>query len=240
MPNIICNILEASSPHTISQLISTESNGEEFIDFDNFAPMPEKYSRKKEQTENISSPSLPSDFFNIAKEMMPGFTNWYTWRMKNWGVKSNAYSFAKFSPTRIHFDTSWYHPEAIVKTISQQFPNELFKVAYASEDIGRNMGLYSIRNGKIIEQANIEEDTVLSHNFSSYIVEGESLTERNKSILEIHKNHGISIDEEETKDLLHIIRASEEFHQAIRQEFPKFNFHNPFEWFAITERTVFE
>lgn len=83
-----------------------------------------------------------------------GNNDWYTWRIKNWGTKWNAFDVEintdddDKDELHIKFDTAWTHPFPIVKALSLKFPTIEFAVAYSDDDLGCNFGYYSIMNGK--------------------------------------------------------------------------------------------
>ena len=80
-----------------------------------------------------------------------GKVSWYSWNTENWGTKWNAYDVDRRSETDLKFETAWSHPVPVVKALSEKFPNVDIRVRYADEDIGSNLGEYTIRNGVITE-----------------------------------------------------------------------------------------
>lgn len=77
-----------------------------------------------------------------------GYLTWYEWRLEYWGTKWNADDYylgpGKFE---VRFQTAWSHPFPIIKALSRQFPDDVFVVSYADEDLGHNVGEYEMRNG---------------------------------------------------------------------------------------------
>lgn len=73
---------------------------------------------------------------------------------KYWGTKRNAYgqNAKDNTPTKLIFQTAWKHPIPIIKTLSEKFPEHEIKVNFADEDIGKNCGYYTIKNGFFIEK----------------------------------------------------------------------------------------
>ncbi|UOO85693.1 hypothetical protein [Neisseria arctica] len=65
-----------------------------------------------------------------------GYTNWYWWRMANWGTKWNAYhQYVDVSDTELYitFDTAWSLPEPIYREIAKLFPELKMEVLYIDE-----------------------------------------------------------------------------------------------------------
>lgn len=87
---------------------------------------------------------------NIKKYGAP---TWYEWACQNWGTKWNAYS----TPDKrdrvdtIYFQTAWSLPFPVILALSKKFPAVTIIVSYADEDIGSNLGKFSIKNGVEIE-----------------------------------------------------------------------------------------
>lgn len=47
------------------------------------------------------------------------------------------------------FDTAWRHPFPLIDKLSKMYPEEVIEVTFADEDIGYNLGQYTIRNGNV-------------------------------------------------------------------------------------------
>lgn len=230
MTGLVCNILETSTPEILQKIITKDKDGIETIEFDNFAKTPEKLmAKEKKRLERAAKRENTND--PIAT-MMPGFENWYTWRMKNWGTKSKAFSFLKISPNRVHFETEITPAEKIVELISKKFPNETFKFAYAGDDLGNYpVGMFTMKNGKTIERYEVDEGSILAKNFASYIVEGEPYHE----IARRNLRTGFESESELNKILLHEIINSKDFHARIAFQHRNFNYYNPFEFFNLED-----
>lgn len=74
-----------------------------------------------------------------------GFSNWYDWRIENWGCKWNALDFELDGMCR--FQTPWAHPFPIIEAFSRKYPELVLNVQFADECIGSNAGKYVIQNG---------------------------------------------------------------------------------------------
>jgi hypothetical protein len=86
----------------------------------------------------------------INNHINHGAIHWYDWRIKNWGTKWGAYS-QQLDGDTIKFQTAWSTPQPVIKKLSELFPNVLFSVEYADEDIGTNCGGYSYQNGELTD-----------------------------------------------------------------------------------------
>lgn len=77
---------------------------------------------------------------------------WSDWNRDSWGTKWNGYdSTVDLDGTRITFDTAWSHPEPVIVKLSEKFPDQEIEVQWADEDLGFNVGKYTIKNGKVLE-----------------------------------------------------------------------------------------
>jgi hypothetical protein len=100
-----------------------------------------------------------------------GVATWYEFCPDTWGTKWNAYGqeiievdshykkwmehsnykkrilkkkLKKINSFSFKFQTAWASPMPIINKISEMFPNAVFKISYADEDIGSNCGHYLI------------------------------------------------------------------------------------------------
>lgn len=78
---------------------------------------------------------------------------WREARLSKWGTEHNAFN-TRISNrnNKIFFDTAWSHPRPIYIELSKKNPCTLFKIEYASEDLGYNCGKIFIENGKIFNE----------------------------------------------------------------------------------------
>lgn len=128
MPNWVTTELHAPS-HVLDAMMR-----DGHVDFNLIVPMPETVYRgnlgSKEEAE------------------YPGELNWYGWSKAYWGTKWNANETERPEPMMLRFETAWSHPEPVIKALSERFSNVPIFVAYADEDIGRNLGLYVVTAGE--------------------------------------------------------------------------------------------
>lgn len=79
-----------------------------------------------------------------------GCTTWYDWCCNNWGTKWNALESSidlNENDCLVCFDTAWSAPVPIISTLSEKFPDLIFNLKYADEDIGFNCGYTNFING---------------------------------------------------------------------------------------------
>jgi hypothetical protein len=82
-----------------------------------------------------------------------GCPTWYEWCSQNWGTKWNAYGFRpleKDSDT-IEFYTAWNSVPKIVALLSRKYPEQTITYRWADEDIGHNVGEFTLKDGEVID-----------------------------------------------------------------------------------------
>ena len=72
-----------------------------------------------------------------------GYVDWYDWRCAKWGTKWNVCHY-RHQGGEVWFETAWSHPWPVLEALSRQFPDCVFAVSYADEDIGSNAGAYDM------------------------------------------------------------------------------------------------
>lgn len=86
------------------------------------------------------------NYIHCIKEY--GCTNWYDWRLKNWGTKWNAMDTFLVDDDIIEFNTAWDAPIPIFKALSKKFPNK--EIITDSADEGANFVIGTkLLNGNI-------------------------------------------------------------------------------------------
>ena len=80
-----------------------------------------------------------------------GAPNWYDWCIRNWGTKWNAYECSQVEPeTRVlTFNTAWSGVPEIIEKISEKFPDVKVLYSWADEDIGFNVGSFTMKDGQV-------------------------------------------------------------------------------------------
>ena len=112
MPNHVYNRIKFEGDKTeIEKLFKKAKaknvDGEESeFTFNAFVPMPEKVYRGSLGREE--------------EKQYPGLKNWYGWRIKYWGTKSDCYEM-EITENTIEFETAWSPPYPVLRAISKQF-----------------------------------------------------------------------------------------------------------------------
>lgn len=124
----------------------------------------------------------------------PGVVCWYEWNIANWGTKWGGYD-AEISGSEgdqavLRFDTAWAHPDPVIIALSKKFPEETLDVMYADEDLGFNLGAYTMKNGETTEVAAIEFGSDKAVDLASQIKYG-------KPYAEVKKEWGLDDDEDD-------------------------------------------
>lgn len=125
MPNHVHNKLTAPKEILDKIITPVENSTNPQVNFATITPEPE-YA-----PENETHSTLP---------------DWYQWRLKNWGTKWNAYNTNRLSDTEVSFDTAWASPDIFFQNLAQQHPEATITVEYADEDLGHNLGKYTLHN----------------------------------------------------------------------------------------------
>ena len=152
MANHVLNVITPSADfEKIKARVVTKENGEERFDFEKVVPMPNDIPRRS---------LTPEDLQEV------GSRNWYHWRIAKWGTTWEAFDYSDDGTTFLFF-TGWSHPHPVIEKLSRMFPEVTFRVAYAEEDLGQNVGRYTIKNGELVEHDDIEEGTKEAHQLAA-------------------------------------------------------------------------
>jgi hypothetical protein len=92
----------------------------------------------------------------LDNERLYGCQDWYGWSTDNWGTKWNAYSTNDTDTDEVSFETAWSNPYPVIVALSAKYPEAVFRLRFADEDFGHNVGEYSLKSGYVIEE-NIPE-----------------------------------------------------------------------------------
>lgn len=169
MANWITNTLEIEGENADKVMQELATDGE--LDFNTVVPMPkelegvasparivsekeyEKALKEKETTEDsfFYMPITQKMANRFQKEF--GATDWYEWRLANWGTKWEASeSSIEENDNFVYFNTAWSMPEAFYVALSKKYPNHKFHTTWYDEDFGYNLGKATFQNGNIIEE----------------------------------------------------------------------------------------
>jgi hypothetical protein len=158
MPNWITNKLIINADETMVQKILSQVNSEESLfDFNKIIPQP------KELDDTTAPAMIISDeeYFispnkgitqSMSDELISkyGYNNWYDWRYHNWGTKWNSDEVNSYD-NEVEFNTAWCNPMPLFVKLSQMFPEVDFRIEYADEDFGYNVGKYTLLNGNVTD-----------------------------------------------------------------------------------------
>jgi len=64
-----------------------------------------------------------------------GYEDWYDWRCEHWETKWNVCHY-RHQGGEVWFETALMHPWPVLEALSRQFPDDVFVVSYADEDLG--------------------------------------------------------------------------------------------------------
>jgi hypothetical protein len=88
-----------------------------------------------------------------------GASNWYDWRLNNWGTKWDVEAEVDDDDSliRISFDSAWSPPQLAVAELAAKFPNLQFRLSY--EEPGMGFAGFDLRQGdEEIESEYVEAD----------------------------------------------------------------------------------
>jgi len=162
--------------------IDTDTGNEQEVDFNTVIPMPEELNVSSGSNEYKAKEVISGIPYELAKTIegrekflkdnfdrllgidadceiylrnyiKHGFTSWYDWSCSCWGTKWNAYEICvEKEEGRITFNTAWSSPDPIFEALSKKFPDNIFHICFADEDIGSNCGSYVLQDGIESEQ----------------------------------------------------------------------------------------
>ena len=146
-----------------------------FVDFALVIPEPESIFRGGCNMQHPHPKEDGSGFYEHC---------WNGWNRDNWGTKWNGYD-STVEPTEgdlviVRFDSAWSHPFPVMQALSEKFPEDRFEVMFADEDLGYNLGIYTMVNGEVIEESDIEPGSDTALDIASGIKYGKSYAEQKK------------------------------------------------------------
>lgn len=92
-----------------------------------------------------------------------GFASWYEWSLQHWGTKWNAYDQKQVSDLIVRFNTAWSAPVPFLVALSLKHPSETFRLRWADEDFGCNVGDVTVKAGEIVSGGRLENSSVEAH-----------------------------------------------------------------------------
>ena len=105
---------------------------------------------------------LDHDQVEYGKERMDvirkyGVASWYSWRIRAWGTKWNAYDI-EFGQNEVSFDTAWSPPVPVIEALAAKYPAVNIDHLWAEEFVGSFAGQADYRNGQCIAFEEHEDD----------------------------------------------------------------------------------
>ena len=114
MPNYCNNNIVITGPNSVIDKIEKIANGDKGDLLQYFYPMP------KELNDTVAGPEPKTKKEKLEKRRLQveyGASNWYDWRVENWGTKWNSYDFElddeSKSKLQVRFLTAWCPPKEI-------------------------------------------------------------------------------------------------------------------------------
>ena len=105
----------------------------------------------KQCTLDIASEDEHISFEKILPKPKDIGDGWYDWCIENWGTKWDVNETYEDGEGNICFDTAWSTPHEIICELSIRYPELIFEVTFADEDLGSNCGIYKFQNADEIE-----------------------------------------------------------------------------------------
>lgn len=160
-------------PNAVKKTMNELLNNNDKFTFDTFAPMPTELIGTSPMQEVLPNKKYEETMIDIRgkmdmgliheHEVLPisldthkklihnyGYSNWYDWAMNHWGTKWGPYESGKLSDNEFSFYTVNATPHVAMVKMSMKYPKIEFRVRYADEDMGYNVGEYSLLNGETI------------------------------------------------------------------------------------------
>jgi hypothetical protein len=113
-----------------------------------------------------------------------GYPHYMDWQRDKWGSKWNArQSEHDIEAGTANFDTAWSCPTHALAELSKRFPDDEITVTYADEDIGRNCGTFTLKDGsktfsdEAPQWSSMTADTKTKWRLFAYQVKGYSAGE---------------------------------------------------------------
>ena len=172
--NSVKNIIKLiGTPKSIKKAMGELIIEDDRFVFESFSPLPDelqgtdpiqKIIPDKDYEEVLTSFKLKMDSGDLEDwESVPvshsihkklilkyGYDNWYDWSMNHWGTKFGPYNTELISDCEFSFYTTNATPHSAMIKMSNKYPKIEFNVRYADEDIGFNVGEYTLLNGETI------------------------------------------------------------------------------------------
>lgn len=172
MPNWCKNNLKIKgNGEKILELLELLKDGDGQMTFNKLVPMP----KELEGTTSPTPDTMPEEEKQRLIDKY-GATNWYDWRVKNWGCKWDASEsdfYKNDDEWMISFETPWGPPIEFMKSLSKQFGKMVFKLQFADETQNDPpLGEATFSNGEMYVDGPIA-GTPQAREFASYVWDEE-------------------------------------------------------------------
>lgn len=153
----MCCLDMRGPPDVIRTILEVVDNEESAFDLEKILPTPAPL-RDTEKSHASKPGRMTPEQRRLQRRF--GSTNWYDWRVANWGTKWNVSGEEAGETWRIVrrtrnlvtvrgiFDTAWSPPEPCVAALSERFPEVRFEIAFKEEGMGF-AGRRVIRGGSV-------------------------------------------------------------------------------------------
>lgn len=124
-----------------------------------------EYEKQEAKRELTDEPFFRNNITKVMSEdyiLRFGADNWYDWAHNNWGTKWGAYSARLDDPTNpdehgniiqfIYFETAWSCGAVAIQKLSESFPHVKFRLTFADEDCGYNVGILLYEGGCLYDE----------------------------------------------------------------------------------------
>jgi hypothetical protein len=170
MPNHITTVIEINDTNFEAiQFMINKDKEEHCFDFERIIPKPKElaieagsfgqmgyeYLQGNDNALDMLNDENKKRAIELGKQYQSNMEkynafNWYDWCVQNWGTKWNSYELYTDDDNMISFQTAWSHPLPVIEALSKKFPEAIFDVKFADEDVSYNVGRYQMKNGVII------------------------------------------------------------------------------------------
>lgn len=197
------------------------SNDSKYCRFLSIEELKERFNqRTKEQQEKILSLGKQA-LSNIEKY---GCKSWYDFANQKWGTKWNAYScyienmsnqeekdfennLLTLDNITFCFQTAWSSPYPIFQELSKKYPDVIFEIKYADEDMGHNCGFFEIQNGELLNYESDKSDSDTNWNeFAFHLLYGEDAN---------REEHGFDANYEYSEEVIENYHKKQEIKNKI-------------------------
>ena len=175
---------------------------------------------KKRLLKNLSPKDLQEGKLALDNIRNYGHKDWYSWSLANWGTKWNAYSQFQIEENIISFETAWATPYPLMEELSRMFPELTIEVTYADEDIGSNCGIYTFKNGNLIDDYTPEgwEATRFALKVKGWDSQND-IVEMVASNIHYIVGRNKALDSNYVKDIVKVISDEEKIDEFLEQVF---------------------